>query len=100
MAASEEISKAFDRGVELTPTEIALEEAREAFHADTEDPEVREVFKAAQVQVAAERIAARKTREAAGPPADAVDVRRDITGRAFGWNTAAGDAAVAPGGVA
>lgn len=100
MGAHEEIRKARDRGIEMTDEEIHLEDLREAFHKDRKNAETKAEFKAAQEAVRAQRRAEREAREAAGPPDDAVSVTWDLDGRAFGWNTASGDATAAPGGVA
>jgi hypothetical protein len=99
MAKDDELDKAHGRGQELTVTEIALEEARDAFHADRND-ETKDAFKEAQQAVADARVSERLTREAEGPPADAVEVVRDAVGKAVGWNTPEGDLVVSPGGVA
>jgi hypothetical protein len=99
MAKDDEVDKAHGRGQELTPDEIALEDARDLMHANRGDQGVIDAFKAAQQRVVAARVSERQAREAAGPPPGATDVVRDASGRAVGWNEGP-DAAVAPGGVA
>ena len=99
MSKDEEVAKANERGKPLTNEQIALEDARDAFHGNPHDPAVQAAFQAAQQLVVSQRQSERQAREAAGPPADATNVQRDANGRAFGWNTAAGDAVTAPGGV-
>jgi hypothetical protein len=98
MAKPDEVGKAAERGQELTPAEEALEDARDAFHGNKEDPSTKEAFKAAQEAVRAERLADRQARESQVPPADANNVIRDANGKIFGWTTAAGDAVSALGG--
>jgi hypothetical protein len=97
MAKDDEVDKARGRGQELSPEEIALEDARDAFHADKND-ETKDAFKEAQQAVVAVRQADRQAREAAGPPPGATNIQYDATGKAFGWNEGP-NAAIAPGGV-
>jgi hypothetical protein len=97
MPKKDEKDKAAERGQELSPAEEALEDARDAFHANKDDSSVKLQFRAAQEAVRQERLAARTQRESEPVPAGATEIR-DASGRVFGWNTPAGDAVSAQGG--
>jgi hypothetical protein len=97
MTAGQEKDKFVERGQKISPAETALEDAREAWHANKNDESLKLQFKAAQQAVVAERVTARTTREAEPAPAGATPVR-DATGKVYGWTTPAGDAVSAQGG--
>ena len=98
MTAGQEKDKFHERGQEITAAEAALEDARQVWHESDKSDEAKEAWKAAQQAVVAERVTARRAREAEGPPPEATAVVRDATGQIFGWTTAAGDAVSAQGG--
>jgi hypothetical protein len=97
MAKDEERTKHTERGQEFTPQLEALEDARDAFHADPQNEQARAAFHEAQRAVVATRVAERRTRESEPVPAGATEVR-DATGTVYGWTTPAGDAVSAQGG--
>jgi len=66
--AKEEIAKAEERKQPLSKDEIALEEAREKFHAKRSDPAASKAFKTAADKVHKARRVDREKREAEGPP--------------------------------
>jgi hypothetical protein len=96
--AADEITKAAERGLELSDAEVALEHAREKHHKDRKDRAARDEFRDAQAVVAAARVVHRRRREADGPPPEAENVQRDVNGRIMGY-TIGGDAVAVPGGL-
>jgi hypothetical protein len=99
MSKDEEKQKANERGQELSPSEEALEDARDAWHADKDDESLKLQFKAAQEAVVAQRVTDRRNRESQPAPPGSTEIR-DATGKVYGWTTPAGDAVAAQGGAA